>query len=186
MPRPSLSIVQILTGCSLLLGLVVAVVPASGQSEPVADGRAWLSEVETMPFPRQFAQGKLHGQPFKVETADIDQGFLHLVQGDNWITGKLCIALPMTAKEIEDKDFFFDADNPHGADVFGGINKIWENPDGTHTTRALGRSYVVKLHFGKAGNGVIPTYVIIRIDDAVRGERDYVAGFCSVKLVRKP
>lgn len=160
--------------------------PTLGQSPPASDGDAWLRELATMKFPREFAHGKLHNLPFKVENADFDGQFLHLVEGENWISGKLCLAIAINDKKIEGKDFTVPSENGEGPNSITTVNKIWENKDGSHTTRALNSGYAMRLHFGKLENGLIPTYVLIRINDTGRAERDYVAGFCNVALTNKP
>jgi hypothetical protein len=173
----------------LLLAVISAMSHAQqtlAQSAPSTDDNSWLMELSTMNFPREFAHGKLHNLPFKVQKADFDGQFLHLVEGEDWISGKLCLAIAINEKQIEGKDFIVSPADSEVPKKITTVNKIWENKDGTHTTRALTSGYAMRLHFGKLENGLIPTYVLIRIDDTGRKERDYVAGFCNVTLTNKP
>jgi hypothetical protein len=144
----------------------------------------WVTGALNLTYPHQVAAGRIHGRPFKLSHADFDGQFLHLVQGNNWISGELCLAIALNNPQAG-KAYLASSYSENAASLppsshsktsspeIKAINLIWKNANGSHTTQ-LPKDYAMRLHFFKDQPGYLNGYIFIRIDDGYKSE---VAGY---------
>lgn len=155
---------------------------SSGDSPAITNQaeRDWCLEIKKMEFPRSFASGTIGGQPIKVTQGEISQGNITLQEGNATFPEKSVRIFIFSDKDnFEDTYFVVDDENQEHAPHIHLLYKKDASKDDTQSTFVGSDGYAMKLHLGKAKDGKLPCYILLRTPDK---DRSHVEGFCELKI----
>lgn len=133
-------------------------------AKPPSPQKSWAFEAKHMEYPKSPASGKIHGVPFKVENAELNNGILTLRQGKDFFADRQFMIFLFGNKNqtFENTSYLSPADN--GAHVHVSSRRPGESCP--HTDMYFSSDYGMKLQFGKAqANKMIPGYIVLRMAD---------------------
>lgn len=141
----------------------------------------WCLQAANAEFPRKRASGKIHGRPFQVERAEIDEDHLLLREGTDFFPDR-AIELWFHDKKVvlENRSFTIEED----ADSQGpNITMKWKE-DGAMLPES--KQYFaddgagMRLQFMKRNkDGTVPVWIILRLPDK---DKSYVEGFVEADI----
>jgi hypothetical protein len=143
----------------------------SGESKPV-----WTADLSKVTIPTKTAVGSLHGEPFTVERAELQNGVLSLRQGREFFADlefKLFLFTPQNMRLDGQSLEILDEENPSVKTV-PHIHMSWK-PDAKSLpkTKTWTGDYVIKLKFGQMKNGRLPGQIYLCLPDM---KQSFVAG----------
>jgi hypothetical protein len=143
----------------------------TGPSEPPAPAPAWTLDVKNMRFPDGPASGKVAGQAFKVDAAELDNGSLILRQGEDGPDGlEVHVVLSFRAKSFGGKSYEV---TPGQKD--SDVPTVTLNGKGTEDPKGprFFKEYAMRLEFGQEKDGKLPGKIYLCLPDAAKS---HVAG----------
>jgi hypothetical protein len=151
--------------------------PETTDTEP--DGSGWTMKLAGVETPSSVVAGRIHGQPFEMEKAVLEGGWLKLVQGKHFIADR----------EIDVVTFENDISRLSGRTFtvpkqeFGGNPHIWmkwkELGVSMPKQKAYMDHYVMRLEFGAPSGGKLPGKIYLCLPDL---EKSFIAGTFEAQL----
>jgi hypothetical protein len=151
--------------------------PAKADSTDAKDtSPVWLADLSKATIPQKPASGRLHGEPFTIERAELQQGTLSLRQGHEFFADlefKLFLFVnSYTQLEGQFLDIL-DEENPPVKTV-PHIYMSWKpDPKSLPKSKTWTGDYVIRLKFDKARNGRLPGQIYLCLPDM---KQSFVAG----------
>lgn len=148
----------------------------------IKDAPLWTLDLVKMKFPDKTAAGKIHGMDFSVEAVKLDAaGVLTLRQGKDFFPdASIQIFLGLKRGDaIEGKTFHIEPDSKPGKGTPSVHVKHKGPNDKLPRGQAFGSRYAMKLEFGTAKDGMIPSNIYICLPD---DGQSMVAGRFYLKL----
>lgn len=148
-------------------------VKTSKRPSRASSGGGWQMDLSNVTIPSSEPVGKIHGQDFRVEAADIQNGILTLRQGKDFFPDRsLKIFLFLKKNEgPQGKDFNITRDEGFGSPH---IHMAWktEGKD-VPETKVFMKDYAMRLDFGENQEGKLPGKIYLSLPD---DSKSYVAG----------
>jgi hypothetical protein len=148
----------------------------TGPAKPAAG--TWTLDVKAMRFPEGPASGKVAGQPFKADTAELDSGTLILRQGKDAFDGlEVRIFLSFEKQSLAGKTYEV---TPEQKGL--GVPTVTLNGKGTESMKEppfFQEKYALRLELGQDKDGRLPGKVYLCLPDA---GKSYVAGTFSAEV----
>lgn len=136
----------------------------------------WVEDLTDVDFPKMKAAGKLHGEEFTLDRAELQQGTLTLRQGREFFADRewkiFLFANDISRLEghflnIETEDTEPVTNMPH-------VYMSWKpNAKDLPKTKTWTGSYVIKLKFGHVVDGKLPGQIYLCVPDM---KRSFIAG----------
>ena len=146
------------------------------KSAAKSDAPVWTADISKVVAPKKPAIGKLHGEVFSLERAEIQNGVLVLRQGKDFFPDlefKLFLFVDSTSK-LEGRSLeIVDEENPPVKNI-PHVYISWK-PDakGLPKTKTWTGDYVIRLQFGQVRNGRLPGDIYLCLPDL---KQSFVAG----------
>ena len=136
----------------------------------------WMADLSKATIPRKPASGKLHGEPFTLERAELQQGILSLRQGREFFPDlefKLFLFVDSYTRLEGQYLDILDEENPPVKSV-PHVYMSWK-PDSKSLpkTKTWTGDYIIRLKFGQAKNGRLPGQIYLCLPDL---KQSFVAG----------
>ena len=136
----------------------------------------WMADLSKANIPQKPATGRLHGEPFTIERAELQQGTLSLRQGSAFFADlefKLFLFVDSyTRLEGQFLDIL-DEENPPVKTV-PHVYMSWKpDPKSLPKSKSWTGDYVIRLKFGQAKNGRLPGQIYLCLPDM---KQSFVAG----------
>ncbi len=154
---------------------------APKETAPTPPTTGWTDDPKAMVFPASPAAGKVGGQPFTPQTADISRirgRFLTLRQGDESNPDVEVRILLSAAKEesFAGKTYEVAPDNGPGGPAISVARKTSERPA---EPALFTEKYALRLEFGQESNGKLPGRVYLCLPDE---SKSHVAGTFTAEI----
>lgn len=146
---------------------------------PAPGATNWTLSLAEAKIPEAAAHGSVHGRPFQLERAVIQQGRLDLRQGPKW-PPDLGVSVHLFAERTEDlagRTVTIEASRPSAPRVI----LRWKDEQGGSVTKDYRQGYALKVEFGAVTNNRLPGKVYIALPDDARS---YAAGTFSAEIRR--
>src|SRR3989442_1719512 len=150
--RPALAV------CALALLLV-----------PVAAAAQWRDRLNGVRIPNSPAGGRIRGEAFKVERAELQGTHLRLRQGKGFFSDReILVLFNGKQSDLSGKDFTVNEDMGFGSDV-PNVHMSWM-PKGARLpkTKMYMEGYLMRLELGRIQNGRLPGRIYLCLPDFKR------------------
>jgi hypothetical protein len=152
---------------------------SSAQTESAAkkdDAPTWLADISKAKVPQKPAVGKIHGEPFAIDRAELQGGVLSLRQGTEFFADlefKLFLFIDSYTKLENQFLDIFDEENPPTKTV-PHVYIGWK-PDSKSLpkTKSWTGDYLIHLKFGQMKNHRLPGEIYLCLPDM---KQSFVAG----------
>jgi hypothetical protein len=163
----------------LLISGVVLAVCAAAAGQGARRATVWRASLHGAPHPEAPASGRLRGEPFSVEDAELSHGVLTLREGKQLHAGRQVLIFtfehdrPLDGRlvSVTRKRGF---GSPH---VHLAARKDWKN--GSRQSAVFVDDYAMRLQFGKRVGNRLPGRIYLCLPDP---ERSYVEGTFAALL----
>ncbi len=148
--------------------------PASAVTKESKAG--WIEELTDVEFPKTKASGKLHGEIFTMDRAEIQQGTLSLRQGTGFFADKewKVFLFANDISRLEGHFLTIESEDTEPVKNMPHVYMSWkENSKDLPKTKTWTGNYIIKLKFGQVSNGKIPGQIYLCVPDM---KRSFVAG----------
>src|SRR5688572_16720175 len=161
---------KILIGLCLLGSALVAGTHAAAPK--ASDPAVWRQDVARLSIPAVPARGKIRGQSFTVDRAEMLNGTLSLQQGKD-LFGDRGFSVHLSLKPGEKPDGrVFTAGRPSGFDA-PRVFMEWRVKKDPLPETLIVKSYTMRLQFGTTRNGKLPGSIYLCVMDP---HKSYVVG----------
>ncbi len=143
---------------------------AVAMQEPSA---GWTMELNQAEIPDGLAAGRICGNDFTVEKAQVENGILSLRQGQDFFPDRefMIFLFPKQGEGLEGKTYRVAKDREQGAPH---VHMKWKPADkDVPDAEIFMKEYTMVLEFGKQKNGVLPGKIYLSIPDE---SKSFVAG----------
>jgi hypothetical protein len=158
-----------------VFGLAAALLPGPA----LAEKAIWRSDLTKVRAPDKPATGKIAGQPFRIEGAQLRQNTLTLRQGKDFFADRqvTIFFFPKEGDKLQDRVIDIPTSarlgSPH-------IHMSWMTPGKSiPTTEIFMQGYVMRVYFGKPKAGKLTGRIHLCLPDK---NRSFVAGNFSAVL----
>lgn len=136
----------------------------------------WMADISKATIPQKPASGRLHGEPFTIDRAELQQGILSLRQGREFFADlefKLFLFVDGPARLENQGLEILDEENPPVKTV-PHVYMSWK-PDAKSLpkTKSWTGDYVIRIKFGQVRNGRLPGEIYLCLPDM---KQSFVAG----------
>ncbi len=136
----------------------------------------WLEELTDVAIPKTKATGKIHGNAFTIQRAEIQQGTLTMRQGSGFFADlewKLFLFAPEISR-LEGHFLNIDTEDTEAVKNMPHVYMSWkEGGKDLPKTKTWTGGYVIQLRFGHVTNGKLPGEIYLCVPDM---KRSFVAG----------
>jgi hypothetical protein len=144
---------------------------------------AWCGPAATMAFPQKPATGRLKGQPFVVEGADLSNGILTLRQGRDFFADRqVVIFIFHLDGKLDGQQIAVRDGEPVAGKGTCHVHMGYKVPGKDVPATQIfmpSDGYGIKLAFGQSKNGMLPGYIVLRLPDK---EQSFVQGYFYAKV----
>jgi uncharacterized membrane protein YjgN (DUF898 family) len=153
--------------------------PGKTMAAPRTSRAGWTMDLRRAAIPVTAASGKIHGQPFRVQAAKVENNILTLRQGRDFFPDR-AVTIFMFLKKgetLEGRTFNISTDHGFGAPH---IHMKWR--DGgkkAPETKIFMKEYAMRLQFQEKKNGSLPGEIFLALPD---DSKSFVAGTFLAQL----
>ena len=137
---------------------------------------AWLADISKATVPQKPASGRLHGEPFTLERAELQGGVLSLRQGHEFFADlefKLFLFVDSYTRLEGQYLDILDEENPPVKSV-PHVYMSWKpDPKSLPKSKSWTGDYLIRLKFGQMRNGRLPGEIYLCLPDM---KQSFVAG----------
>lgn len=153
--------------------------PGKTMAAPRTSRANWTMDLSRVTIPVTTASGKIHGQPFRVETAKVENSILTLRQGKDFFPDR-AVSIFMFLKKgeaLEGRTFNISGDHGFGAPH---IHMKWRDKGKkAPETKIFMKEYAMRLQFKEKENGVLPGEIFLALPD---DSKSFVVGTFLAQL----
>lgn len=155
--------------------------PAKEAAEKAVN--SWCEAVTKQPFVQKPAAGKVHGQPFLVQGAEMTgNNILTLRQGNDFFADREITVFVFGAKGALDGQTILLKNGEHEGPLDCHVHLGWKVPGKDlpeHKSYFGSEGIGMKLTFGKRKEGLLPGYILLRMPDP---QKSYLEGYFYARL----
>ncbi len=162
-------------------GAPARVEPVAPKSvEPVdlaPDGTGWTLELKGVTFPDEAVSGRIHGQPFAMESVSLEGGFLKFRQGRDFFAELEVdvVIFESNLAKLSGRNLVVPTEEP------GGKPHIWmkwmEASGQSPQSKSFVNDYALRLEFGQVAGGKLPGKIYLCLPDP---EKSFIRGTFEV------
>lgn len=144
---------------------------------------SWCEAVTRQPFVQKPAAGKVHGQPFVVQGAEMtSNNIITLRQGSDFFADREITIFVFGAKGALDGQTILLKNGEHEGPLDCHVHLGWKVPGKDlpeHKSYFGSEGIGMKLTFGQRKDGLLPGYILLRMPDA---QKSYLEGYFYARL----
>jgi Domain of unknown function (DUF4190) len=141
------------------------------------DGSGWTMKLTGVEIPSRAVTGRIHGQPFKLEKVTLQNGFLNLVEGQDFFADREMdvVIFENDLTKLSGRTFTVPK---QGFGISPYIYMKWKEGGGNSPKqRSFIENYALRLEFGALSGGKLPGKIYLCLPDK---EKSFVAGTFEV------
>ena len=153
--------------------------PKTSTAVPRVSHVGWTMNLSNATIPVTTASGKIHGEPFRVEAAKVENNILTLRQGQDFFPDRAVTIFMFLKKDeaLEGRTFNISTDHGFGAPH---IHMKWRDGDKkAPETKIFMKEYAMRLQFKEKENGALPGNIFLSLPD---DSKSFVAGTFLAEL----